>query len=103
MGHEEAVLKAASLLKELRHERGISQRQLADEAGVNPAQVNRVERGRDARLSTWARLFEGLGYRLTLETAELCEEAPELLAEEAERRRERRLEGLCTGKRRYWR
>ena len=94
--------QAAALLKELRHERGISQRQLADAASVDPALVNRVEHGRDARLSTWVKLFEGLGYRLSFEVTELCEEAGEFLSEEAERRRERRLEGLCTGKRRWY-
>ena len=50
-----------------------------DEAGVNPALVNRVERGRDARLSTWAKLFEGLGYRFA--ATELCEEAADLLGQ----------------------
>lgn len=102
MDSEEAGPRAASLLRELRRERGVSQRQLADAAGVNPSAVSRAERGRDAQLSTWAKLFEGLGYRLTFEAAELCEEAAELLSEEAERRRERRREGLCTGKRRFW-
>jgi transcriptional regulator with XRE-family HTH domain len=95
-------IPAAALLKELRQERGISQRQLADEAGVDPALVNRVERGRDARLSTWVKLFEGLGYRLNFEVIELCEEGAEFLSEEAERRREGRREGLCTGKRRFY-
>jgi transcriptional regulator with XRE-family HTH domain len=92
----------AARLKELRLERGISQRQLADAAGMDAGQVNRVERGQDARLSTWVRLFEGLGYQLIFETQELCEEGADLLSEEAERRRERRLEGLCSGRRRFW-
>lgn len=103
MEHEEASLRAGRQLRELRLERRISQRQLADEAGVHPSLVARVECGRDARLSTWAKLFEGLGYRLNLEPHELCEEAADLLSEERERREERRLEGLCTGKRRFWR
>lgn len=102
MESDEILVRAAGLLKELRFQRGISQRQLAHEAKVDPALVCRIERGRDARLSTWARLFEGLGYRLKLEPLEMGEEAEDLIAEEAERRRERQREGLCTGKRRWY-
>lgn len=91
----------ASLLKQLRQDRDVSQLQLADQAGVNASVVNRAERGRDARLSTWDKLFESLGYHLLFEATELAEEAGDLLAEEAERRRENRAEGLCTGKRRF--
>jgi transcriptional regulator with XRE-family HTH domain len=98
MDSDEAVVRAAARLRELRRERRISQRHLADEAGVNPALVNRVERGRDARLSTWAKLFEGLGYRF--EATELCEEAADLLTHERGRRWERQYDGLCVGKRR---
>jgi transcriptional regulator with XRE-family HTH domain len=81
------------LLRHLRQDRGISQLQLADQAGVNPSVVNRAERGMDARLSTWEKLFEGLGYYLHLETMEI--------SEEADLRRERRRQGLCSGKRRF--
>ncbi|MBI5623279.1 MAG: helix-turn-helix transcriptional regulator [Elusimicrobia bacterium] len=76
----------AALLKKLREGRGISQRQLAEHAGVHASVVSRAERGEDAKLSTWGRLFEGLGY---------------LLAEERDRRLDRRAEGLCAGKRRF--
>ena len=92
----------AALLKELRQQRGISLRQPAAEAGVNPSVVSRAESGADAKLSTWATLFEALGYRLLWDTAELCEEAGDLLSEETERRRERQQEGLCAGKRRFY-
>lgn len=84
-------------------ERRISQRQLADDVGVDSSLVARVERGQDARLSTWTKLFEGLGYRLKLEAQELCEEAGDLLSEEADRRKNRQMDGLCAGKRRFWR
>lgn len=77
-------------------------RQLADEAGVNPSVVSRAESGEDAKLSTWVRLFEGLGYRLDWDVSELCEEASELLSAEAERRQERERDGLCAGKRRFY-
>ncbi len=90
MGSESAVSRMAALLKQMREERGISQFQLADEADVNPSVVNRAERGCDCRLSTWDKLFEGLGYELQLDVMELSEEVADLLLEEAERRRERR-------------
>ena len=44
----------AILLKQLRKERGISQLQLADEAGVKASVVNRAERGGEALVSTWS-------------------------------------------------
>lgn len=102
MESEKIVASAARLLRETRLERGISQRQLADTAGVNPAVVNRVERGRDARLSTYAKLFAGLGFAARLRLEDWGEEGAAFLSEEAGRRRERRLEGLCTGKRRFY-
>lgn len=74
------------LLKRLRRERRVSQRQLADGAGFSSSVVNRAERGGDALFSTWERLFRGLGYGLRFDTEELCEEA--------ERRRENRRLGL---------
>src|SRR5947209_2379173 len=98
---QSALLRIASLLKRLRRQRGISQRQLAGHAGVNQSIVNRAERGKDARVSTWEKLFEGLGYRLILEATESSEDAADLLDDEAERRRERREEGLAAGKRRF--
>lgn len=85
----------AALLKELREQRGISQLQLADEAGVNSSVVHRAERGGDAKLSTWHKLFTGLGYELRVEMTELSEEVGDLLAEEAERRHQNQLEGLA--------
>ena len=101
MDLDSAVTRMSAMLKDLRQERGISIRQLADQAGVNPSVVSRAESGEDAKLSTWHRLFEALGYRLLMDTHELAEEIPDLLDEEAHRRRQRREEGLCTGKRRF--
>lgn len=88
-----------NLLGALRRRAGISQLQLADEAGVNASVVNRAERGGDALASTWDRLFRGLGHRLSFDTEELAEECTAVLAEEAERRRERRREGLLKARR----
>ena len=98
---ESTVSRMASLLKQLRQDRRISQLQLADQAGVDASVVNRAERGKNAKLATWEKLFDGLGYRLLIEATELAEETGELLIEEADRRRENRRQGLCAGKRRY--
>ncbi len=98
---EDSVFAAGVRLRALRRDRGISQRQLADMVGVDSSLVSRLESGRDARLSTWIKLFAGLGQEVRFEVTELCEEGESLLAEEAERRRERRDEGLCAGKRRF--
>lgn len=102
MEFQKTVAAAAALLKELREDRGISLRQLADEAGVNVSVAQRAESGGDAKLSTWEKLFDGLGYDLKLDAQEQCEEAASLLSEEADRRAERRREGLCAGKRRFY-
>lgn len=92
----------AALLSRLRHERHISQRQLADAAGLSPSVVHRAESGKDARLSTWERLFAGIGYFLDWKVVELAEEMGDLLNEERARRQERQYEGLCAGKRRFY-
>ena len=84
----------AGLLRRLRKERGISQLQLADAAGVHASVVNRAECGLDAKLSTWDKLFTALAFHLLLDATELCEEAADLLAEEALRRFERRRKWL---------
>ena len=85
----------------LRLHRGVSQLQLADAAGLTASAVNRVEAGSDARLSTWLRLFSALGVEPVFLPFPTCEEATDLLLEERHRRRERRLAGLCAGKRRF--
>ena len=89
----------AKLLERLRRERRVSQLQLADFAGVNSSVVNRAERGANVSCETWDRLFASLGYRLLFDVEELSEEAADVLAEEAERRRERRREGLLKARR----
>ena len=97
-----SVTRLRTLLHEARIKRDISMRVLADSSGLNVSSVSRIEGGQDALLSTWVKLFEGLGYRIQLDAYEESEEGPDFPAEEAERRRERRLEGLCAGKRRYY-
>ena len=88
-------------LRGLREDRGISQRQLADATGIKQSMISRLERGSDARLSTWRRLFGGLNYEAVLTPLPGIEEGDDLLQEEAQRRRERQRAGLATGKRRW--
>jgi transcriptional regulator with XRE-family HTH domain len=95
------VRENGARLQDLRIERRISRKQLADEAGVNVSQISRVEAGRDIRLSTLLKISAGLGYQIELIFQETCEEAGELLERKSERRQDRRDDGLLTGKR--WR
>jgi transcriptional regulator with XRE-family HTH domain len=81
-------------LRRLRQERGISQLQLADGAKVKASVVNRAERGGNATLETWVKLFAGLGYYLLFDVQEQAEECGDLLSEEAQRRRDNRAWGL---------
>lgn len=85
-----------SLLRKCRHERRVSQKHLAEMTGVNPSVVHRAERGTDARISTWIKLFDGLGYRLTFEVDETSEDVGGWLLDEADQRRERSLLNLRT-------
>ena len=91
----------AMKLWQLRTDRGMSQLHLADQAGVKASVVNRAERGRDTQISTWKKLFRALGYRLLFDVIETSEDYGEYLAHHAELRRQRRREGLLTGKRRF--
>jgi transcriptional regulator with XRE-family HTH domain len=94
MVHESAVTRMANLLRKRRLELRVSQRHLADSARLSPSVVNRAERGGDLLLSTWQKLFDGLGDRLEFDSTRSSEEAEELLIDEGEARRERRREGL---------
>jgi DNA-binding XRE family transcriptional regulator len=88
-------------LRALREELGVSQRRLADQADVRQSEISRLERGGDACLSTWRRLFAGLGWDAVLVPALECEETAAWLRDTMEERRERRRRGLCTGRRRF--
>jgi transcriptional regulator with XRE-family HTH domain len=92
---------AGMQLKILREYRRVSLRQLADDAGVNPSVVSRLEKGGEARLATLIKLYAGLGYTLVLLPRPQCEEAQDLLDEEADRRRQRRADGLASAKGRF--
>jgi transcriptional regulator with XRE-family HTH domain len=94
MIHENATTRMAALLKQRRLELRVSQRHLADSAGVSPSVVSRAERGGEALLSTWEKLFSGLGERLELDSTRASDDVEGLLVEEGEARRERRYQGL---------
>jgi len=81
-------------LRDLRIERRISLKQLADEASVNVSQISRVEAGQDARMSTLLKIYRGLGYYVDMDLQESCEEVGDLLSKEAWRREEYRDMGL---------
>jgi len=94
MLHDNATTRMAALLKQRRLELRLSQRHLADSAGMSPSVVSRAERGGEALLSTWEKLFCGLGEYLEFDSTRDSDEAEGLLAEERKARRERRFEGL---------
>ena len=94
MIHDNATTRMVALLKQRRLELRLSQRHLADSAGVSPSVVSRAERGGEALLSTWEKLFNGLGERLEFDSTRDSEDAEGLLIEEGEARRERRYQGL---------
>jgi hypothetical protein len=98
---DEPADQLPDVLKRLRRGRRMSKRHLADSALVNISVVHHAEKGRDSRLSTWIKLFSGLGYRLMINYEEFGEEGEDLIEEERSLRRDRRTEGLCTGKRRW--
>jgi len=76
----------------------ISQRHLAEAAGLHHPVVARLEGGADARLSTWRRVFEALGYFAVLAPVEFGDEWQEVLADQREERRQRQLDGLEGGR-----
>ena len=86
-------------LRALRRFRRVSQRHLAEVSGVDQADISRMERGADARLSTWKRLFFELGCDAVLLPLTSCEETAGLLQFQA-REREERIERGCGNRRR---
>jgi len=77
-------------LRELRLSLNVSQRHLAGEAGVDQAVVSRLERGADARWSTWKRLFSALGREIELTAHPYgADDAEDFLKDGVEARRER--------------
>jgi transcriptional regulator with XRE-family HTH domain len=62
----EDITKVALALRSARAARGLTQRQLADQAGLHQAQVARAESGADLRLSTLLELAHAAGLELFL-------------------------------------
>lgn len=87
----------ADQLRQLRGALYLSQRQLADSAGVSAAVICRLERGADARLSTWRKIFEAMGYWAVIMPAAFAEESEDLIMEERDRRWGRQQEALRKG------
>lgn len=85
-------------LRALRESRGISQRHLAEESGVDQSDIGRIERGADARLSTWKRLFGALGFDAMLAPLPISDDAEDFLRDELQRRQER----MEAGRMRRW-
>lgn len=87
-------------LSALRRSRRVSQRHLAEVSGVDQADISRLERGADARLTTWKRLFSALGYDSVLLPLHSCEDTAGLLDHQSMERQERIEAGW--GSRRGW-
>jgi transcriptional regulator with XRE-family HTH domain len=62
----EDITQVALALRKARAARGLTQRQLADQAGLHQAQVARAESGADLRLSTLLELAHAAGLVLFL-------------------------------------
>ncbi len=73
-------------LRALRMELDVSQKVLAAAAGMDASRVCRLERGDDAPLETWRRLYQALGCEAVLVPLGEDEEARGLLKDMAEQR-----------------
>ena len=88
-------------LRLLREARGVSQRQLAEQARLCQSEISRMESGGDACLSAWRRLYEALGWDAVLVPTGECEETEGWLQDCRAERMERQSVGLRTGRRRF--
>ena len=97
MRKETNACRLGRLLREWRGKRRTSRRVLAEFAGVSHTSFARAERGADARVSTWERLFEALGCRLvlTVEEADGADDCEDYLLHETDRRLGRRLSSIA--------
>lgn len=79
----------------LREDRFVSQRHLAQEAGVSQSFVCRLEAGRcDATLAVWRKLFFALGCLAPFAPVPYAEEVDDLLEKGREERERRQWDGL---------
>ncbi len=82
-------------LRALRRSREVSQRHLAELAGVDQSVICRLEKGADARWATWKRLFSALAWKVVLRPEAFTEEFEGLLEDGTKERKERREAGLA--------
>lgn len=89
---------AGAQLRAVRLDRRISQRHLAQEAGVSQSFVSRLEAGRcDATLTIWRKLFEALGCWAPFVPVAFAEDVGDLLDDGRDERERRRDGGLACG------
>lgn len=58
------------LLKENRIKLNLTQKQLAEKSGISYVSINRIENGKNPRLSVVSKLFEAMGKTLQIKTEE---------------------------------
>lgn len=58
------------LLKENRTKLNLTQKQLAQKSGISYVSINRIENGKNPRLSVVSKLFEAMGKTLQITTEE---------------------------------
>lgn len=93
-------LEPGEQLKKLREEMRISQRQLSATTGVRQATISRLERGGDAKLAVWTRLFGFLGYDFVVACCGPWEDLEDLQEHERRRRAENQRESRFRYRRR---
>lgn len=59
------------LLKENRIKLNLTQKQLAEKSGISYVSINRIENGKNPRLSVVSKLFEAMGKTLQITTEEV--------------------------------
>ena len=59
------------LLKENRIKLNLTQKQLAKKSGISYVSINRIENGKNPRLSVISKLFEAMGKTLQITTEEI--------------------------------
>lgn len=89
----------AQLAAVRRHLR-VSGRHLAEVSGVDQSTISRLERGADARLETWRKLFSALGCEVILLPLSQCEDTQDFLQHQETERQERI--AVNWGRRRGW-
>lgn len=73
-GEESRKEQASALLRDARYRAGLTQTQVADQAGISRPLVSEYERGKkDPSVTMLARLIDACGMELRLEAAELSD------------------------------